>query len=56
MAGKPLHNKREFDKICKALEKDRNLTYHYDRQDDRIDFIYMNKLTGKKDSLRYERK
>ena len=40
MASKPMHNKREFYRMCEALEKDKkNLTCHYVREGDKIEFI-----------------
>ena len=57
MASRPMHNKEEFYRMCKALEKDKkNLTCHYVREGDKIEFIYKNKLTKKEATLRYEKR
>jgi len=54
---KTVHDKKVFDKMCRALEGSKNLACHYEAQSGgKIEFIYKNKTTHEERTLRYEKR
>jgi hypothetical protein len=53
---KTMHDKRKFERMCRALEGSKNLACHYEAEKHKVDFIYKNKTSGEERTLRYEKK